>query len=207
MRGRWLAQFLMLAGASAAHALGFAAGEKPFSQASPDGKWLFEANWYGDDNYDGGYLSDIKEVATGRIAFADEKPKANENEVLAHRMFIAWSPDSRYIAVNYYYGRALSGGVLLAIEGKRWIGVDLPDPGHPRHMIHPKDRGRWTGGAEILISLGPWDDGHTLTATDTMRAQMTNSDGSTQEIESERTRIIQITGRKTKVIETGDPEY
>jgi hypothetical protein len=208
MRAGGLALLLMLGGAWWAHAADdFAAGEKPFSQTSPDGKWLFEANWFGGDTYEGGYLCDIKEVATGHVGFADEKPKPGDNDALPHRMFMAWSPDSRYIIVNYYYGRAMFGGVLLALEGKRWVGVDLPNPGHPRHMIHPKDRGRWTGGDEILSSLGPWSDNDTLTATDTMRATMTNSDGTTQEIESDRTRILQITGKKAKVIETSDPEY
>jgi hypothetical protein len=208
VRAGWLALSFLLVGALGARADDdFAAGEKPFSQASPDGKWLFEANWYGGDTSSGGYLSDIKEVATGHVAFADEKPKAGENDVLPRRMFIAWSPDSRYIIVNYYYGRALFGGVVLALDGQRWIGVNLPNLGHPRHMIHPKDRGRWTAGGEILVSLGPWGDNHTLTATDTMRATMTNSDGSSQEIESERTRTLQINGTKAKVIATTDPEY
>jgi hypothetical protein len=207
MRAGWLALLLILVGAFAARAQDFAAGEKPFSQASPDGKWLFEANWYGGDTYGGGYLGDIKEVATGHVGFADEKPKAGENDTLPRQINVAWSPDSHYIVVNYYYGRMVSGGVLLALEGQRWVHVKLPDPGHPRHMIHPKDRGRWTAGGEILVNLGPWSDNHTLTASDTMHATMTNSDGSTQEIESDRTRTLQITGTKVKVIETSDPEY
>jgi hypothetical protein len=208
MRAGWLALLLIFTGALWARAADeFAAGEKPFSKASPDGQWLFEANWDGGGNCGGGYLCDIKEITTSHVGFADEKPKPGENEGLPHRMFIAWSSDSRYIVVNYYYGRAIFGGVLLALDGQRWVGVRLPDPGHPRHMIHPKDRGRWTGGAEILVSLGPWGDSHTLTATDSMRATMTNSDGTTQEIESTRNRIIQITGTKAKVIETDDPQY
>lgn len=202
-----LALLVLLFSLPTARALDFAAGEKPFSEASPDGKWLFEANWCGGHYIHGGYLSDIKEVITSRVAFADEKPRDLDHELLPQRMFIQWSPDSRYIIVTYYYGRIVSGDVLLALNKGHWVGVSIPGPGHPRHMIHPKDRGPWIDGSEIKVTLGPWGDKDTLTETDTMDATLLAGDGSKDKIESTRDRIIQLTGTKAKVIETGDPTY
>jgi hypothetical protein len=160
----------------------FAAGEKPFSEPSPDGKWLFEAVWSGGLAFGSGYLSDIKEITTGRKAFEDGK--SAKNEILPVRMSIAWSPDSRYARVFYYYGRVVSGDVFLALDHGKWEEIDLPKPGHPRHMIHPQDRGKWIAGADIHVECGDWGEHDTITLTDTMKATMIDANGQKHNITS-----------------------
>ncbi len=142
----WLITIVL--GPTLVYAQDFAAGAKPFSEPSPDGKWLFEAIWSGGSAFGSGYLSDIKEIATGRQAFEDAK--SAKDEILPVRMSVAWSLDSRYARIYYYYGRVVSGDVILALFRGKWVAVDLPKPGHPRHMIHPRDRGQWIAGADSL---------------------------------------------------------
>jgi hypothetical protein len=188
-----------------ASGLDFAAGEKPFSEPSPDGKWLFEASWSGGPTFGSGYLSDIKEIATGRKAFEDGKP--DKAEILPVRMSIAWSPDSRYAKVFYYYGRIVSGDVILALDHGKWVEVDLPQPGHPRHMIHPHDRGQWIAGSDIQVECGDWDDHDTITLIDTMKATMIDVNGQKHNITSTRERVVQFSGTIARTISTSDPQY
>jgi hypothetical protein len=103
-----------------------AAGERPFSKLSPDSAWVFEANWFGGSTAGSGYLSDIKEVATGRTAFADKKP--HKDEILPVRISIEWSPDSRSVRIHSRYGRAVSDDVTLVLDHGKWVETDLPKP-------------------------------------------------------------------------------
>jgi hypothetical protein len=183
----------------------FAAGEKPFSEPSPDGKWLFEAVWSGGLAFGSGYLSDIKEIATGRKAFEDGK--SAKDAILPVRMSIAWSPDSRYARVFYYYGRVVSGDVILALDHGKWEAVDLPKPGHPRHMIHPKDRGGWIAGEDIHVECGDWGEHDTITLTDTMKATMIDANGQKHNITSTRERVVKFSGATARTISASDPQY
>jgi len=199
----WLV--LLALGTSQVSGQDFAAGEQPCSKPSPDGKWLFEAAWFGGPTFGSGYLSDIKEVATGRAAFEDRKP--DKDEILPARMAIDWSPDSHYIKINYYYGRLVYGDVIMALDHGKWVGVDLPKPGHPRHMILPRDRGRWIDGADIHVDCGDWGDHDTITLTDTMKAVMIDANGQKQKITSTRERVIKLSGTTARTISMTDPQY
>jgi len=199
----WLTTLALIS--TVASGLDFAAGRQPFSQSSPDGKWLFEAAWFGESAFGSGYLSDIKEIATGRTTFEDGKPA--QGEILPVRMSVAWSPDSRYARIYYYYGRVVSGDVILALNHGKWVGVDLPKPGHPRGMIHPKDRGQWIAGADIHVECGDWGDHDTITLTDTMEATMIDANGQKHMITSTRERVVQFFGTNVRTISTSEPQY
>jgi hypothetical protein len=199
----WL--IMLVLGPTLAFAQDFAAGEKPFRESSPDGKWLFEAAWFGGSVFGSGYLSDIRDIVTGRTAFADGKPE--KGEVLPARMSISWSPDSRYAKVYYYYGRVVSGDVILALDRGKWEEVDLPKPGHPRHMIHPKDRGQWIAGEDIHVECGEWGDHDTIALTDTMKATMIDANGHKRNITSTRERVVQFSEATARTISTSDPKY
>jgi hypothetical protein len=206
VNGKFVSWLITLALApTLAFGQGFAAGEKPFSEPSPDGKWLFEAVWSGESAFGSGYLSDIKEIATGRKAFEDGK--SAKDEILPVRMSIAWSSDSRYARVFYYYGRVVSGDMILALDHGKWEEVDLPKPGHPRHMIHPQDRGQWIAGADIHVDCGDWADHDTITLTDTMEATMVDANGQKHKITSTRERVVQFSGTTARTISTSDPQY
>jgi len=192
-------------GSTLVSAQDFAAGAKPFCEPSPDGKWLFEAIWSGGSAFGSGYLSDIKEIATGRKAFEDAK--SAKDEILPVRMSVAWSPDSRYARIYYYYGRVVSGDVILALDHGKWVEVDLPKPGHPRHMIHPRDRGQWIAGADIQVECGEWGQHDTITVTDSMKATMEDANGQKHQITSTRERVVQFTGTTARTISTSDPQY
>ena len=199
----WLV--ILVLGSTLSFGQDFAAGKHPFSELSPDGKWLFAAVWFGGEAFGSGYLSNIKEIATGRTAFEDGKP--DKEEILPARMSIAWSPDSRYVRIYYYYGRVVSGDVILALDHGKWAEVDLPKPGHPRHMIHPQDRGQWIAGADIHVECGDWGDHNTITLTDTMEATMIDAKGQKHKITSTRERIVQFSGTTARTISTSDPQY
>lgn len=200
----WLITIVL--GSTLVSAQDFAAGAKPFCEPSPDGKWLFEAIWSGGSAFLGsGYLSDIKEIATGRKAFEDAK--SAKDEILPVRMSVAWSPDSRYARIYYYYGRVVSGDVILALDHGKWVEVDLPKLGHPRHMIHPRDRGQWIAGADIQVECGDWGEHDTITVTDSMKATMVDANGQKHEITSTRERIVQFTGTTARTISTSVPQY
>ena len=106
--------------------------------SSPDKHWEIIANWY-DATGTGGYLIELKDNSTGKTYF-----KFSKNDGLPTRFDAVWSPDGKYAALNWYYGRIAQGVGIIDISGKEPVY-------HALHEFLPND-----GLPNFIITAGPW---------------------------------------------------
>jgi hypothetical protein len=181
---------------------GAAFGMIDLDQASPDGKWLFQARWHAVKPI--GYLCDIKNVATGKICFADDKPAPDD--VLPPRLSARWSPDSHYVAIYFEYSHRLYGIKVVHCAKGKARPASFPSA-EGKTMIKTEDRKRWDGSGMAISSTDGWSDHDILNVDDEMITQLNTSGSGPQHIDSDRKRSIQFTGATGHVIRAEDPQY
>ena len=180
------------------------ASTKPsdIAETSPDGKWLFKAQWFGDN----GYMWELENTSSRQTYFAQASPRADE--ILPARLRLLWSPDSHYLAINFRYGRIASGMNVIALAGA------VPDD-HvtwPRSneisMIKPEDRKMWTGEGVANCGADEWIALDTLVLDIDMNSELNDKTSGTKfHIDSSRQVTIQFSGLKGKVVDDQPPVY
>jgi hypothetical protein len=184
------------------------AAPRDIDETSPDNKWLFHAHWFGD--YNEGYLWQLENIRTKKIYYT--QPRPTKDSGLPHRINALWSPDSRYVAINFYYGRVAFDFAVIALL------TDTPDDptGWSRvkesSLIKPEARNRWNGDGVTCSTALSWQPAQIQgsgPATDTLEAGFTllgggglkdEKSGQINKIEPERNQLIQFTGLMAKVI-------
>jgi hypothetical protein len=172
------------------------------NKTSPDGKWLFKAQWYGDR----GYTLELQNTKTGKTYFAEPHPA--DNEGLPHELGVLWSLDNHYLAINCYYGRIVFGvDVIALLSNQPTDHVDWPRT-KEASMIKPEDVKNWDANGATNCTATSWDKDDVLNFDISMRAGLQDkATGAKTQIDSERSISIQFTGLKGKVIDEQPPQY
>jgi hypothetical protein len=188
-------------------------------ETSPDNKWLVHAHWFGGDpgSYDEGYLWQLENIRTKKVYFARSGPA--KDEVLPHRFNVLWSPDSRYVAINFYYGRVAFDFIVITLLTDTPDGPTGLSRAKESSLIKPEDRKRWNGDGvtcSTALSWHPAEIQGSGPATDTLEAGFTllggaglkdEKTGQINKIEPGRNQLIQFTGLTAKIIRDDPPEY
>ena len=174
-------------------------------ETSPDGKWLFKAQWF-EDRGVYGYTWKLQNTKTQKTYFDEPHPAANEG--LPRRLNVLWIPGNHYLAINFYYGRIACDVLLIALDS----AVPTDPVNWPRteeaSMIKAEDRKMWDGSGVANCSVGPWLNGNTLSLSVDMHSDLIDkTTGEKFRIDSSRQVSIQFTGLKGKVVEDQPPEY
>jgi hypothetical protein len=175
-------------------------GAPDINETSPNGKWLFEAHWFGYR----GYLWDLKNIRTGKSYFSI--PHLMDIDALPHQMNVLWSSDNRYAAINVYYGRIVYG--INVISLKENVPHEAAWPSSVASMIKPEDQKIWTGEGDANTSASRWEPNDILDIDLDMRANLEDKNAHQKiEIDSSRSQSIQFVGLKGKIVKDDPPVY
>jgi hypothetical protein len=121
---------------------------------SPDGRWAVEGHWIGDK----GYAYKVEELKSHK-SFLDYGP-VPDDEVLPVRLDAIWSPDSRYVALTEYYGRAMQELEVFALTGPVPKGIELKLVSGKlpleETLLHPEDVPKYDGYNRLLTGAVSW---------------------------------------------------
>ena len=171
-------------------------------ETSPDGKWFFKAQWFGDR----GYTWQLENTITKKTFFAEPHPAADE--ALPHRLNVLWSPGNHYLAINVYYGRICYGVDVIALNDARPTDHTIWPMREEASMIKAEDRKIWTGTGIANCSAEQWITSDTLVLDYDMRSELVDKTAATKfRIDSTRQVSIQFSGLKGKVVKDQPPEY
>ena len=95
-------------------AIPYAKSEIPetLSFRSPDRRWEFIAKHFENGAFPG-YRTKILDLKTHKIYCNETIKKIQDNEILPKRIDAFWSPDSKFLAINYYYARICYGTSII----------------------------------------------------------------------------------------------
>ncbi len=139
---------------------------------SPDENWTVQARWVNGEPSQDGYLWTLSNRKTGKVFFA-EKP--DPDEILPHRFEVLWSPNSKYAAINIYYGRIVYGVVVIRLTDDP---VEInPLPSDPKAsleqtLLRREDIPLWDGSGEALTCAERWLDGSSLVVVVNMKTRI-----------------------------------
>ena len=114
---------------------------------SPNGKWRIVANWT--DEAHGGYVWELQDIRTKKSYFKQDKIEANE--MLPRRFFALWSPDSRRVAVNSYYGRIAYDVFMIDTAGGE--GREIPLFPKTVHNDDCTSANRWRNNSDLELEV------------------------------------------------------
>jgi len=169
---------------------------------SPDGKWRIQARWINSGTAQEGYSWTLTNTKTGKVFFT-EKP--TPDEIFPRRFNALWSPDSRYAALNVYYGRvAYEAVVIRTADTPEEINPLPSDAKAPleQSLLRREDLPLWDGSGDALTSAENWLDGSTLVLTVAMKTRIKDKvSGHAASLDIEWHKTVKFDGAKPRVID------
>ena len=189
--------------------LGAALADPPeIDSVSPDHVWRITARWVNGGTAQEGYNWDLLNVKTGTVYFRETPQK---DEALPHRFRVLWSPDSHYVALNLYYGRAVQGVTVIPLAaGKPDLIEPTQEPGKPVEptLLQSEDLGAFTGEARVLTGADAWLNGTDLNIAFDMHAPLADKKtGKTYTLETSWHKTVRFDGMTFKVIASTCDSY
>jgi len=124
--------------------------------SSPNQLWTTQAQWMKSGTSQEGYEWHLKNAKTGKIYF-DEK--IQPDETLPHRFSVEWSPGSHYVALDFYYGRAVQEVMVISLAAKPELINPLPDDAKTpleKSLLPPEDLPLFNGWNQLITSTDSW---------------------------------------------------
>jgi hypothetical protein len=181
-------------------------GPPPIKETSPDGKWTFYGSWLADK----GYTSGLRNEKSDKVFFADDKP--SDNEALPYRIFVRWSPDSRHVAVTFYYGRAVQGVVAYGVTSTKALEIplhlDTEKTPLEVTLLHPEDVAKFQGYNRLLTGADSWIDNMDLSIDIDMLAFLKDKkSGDKSTLSTSWHKMIRFEGNTCRVVESTCDSY
>jgi hypothetical protein len=113
-----------------------------------------EAQWARRGENDLGYLFWLMNKADGKVYFKCDK--VGDDNVFPRYFDAIWSVDSKYVAINQYFGRAMAEISIFYVGGKKpQLCNDLPAI-DPMEMIRPLDKQFYPGWNHNKLRAEEW---------------------------------------------------
>jgi prepilin-type processing-associated H-X9-DG protein len=186
------------------------ADPRDIETTSPDQNWAVTASWLGSGAglEQVGYDWKLQNLKTGNIYFHDPIQK---NEVIPREIGVEWSPDSHYVALTFYYGRAMQGVMVVPLAfGK----PELLDPvinnfKRPieKTLVKAEDLSAFQGYNRLLTGADSWLSNTDLSVELDMLAFLKDKAGKQQILDTTWHRTIRFDGKSFKLIDSVCDSY